>query len=198
MAFVTAPDFAIKSIQWNLSRPAQVNMSTWTGKRTVVSDPWHGRWTAKIDLVTIVGEANVLAMRAFFAKVKGSINTFRVFAVEKPQNSNSGVTLSAAPAAGATTVSITGAATTLKAGQFFTLDGQLCLCTIDQAGAVLTFEPPLRKASTIGTKVVTARPYALVYMSSQDMGYGVDPGQVYSISFAVEEAILETDGTVPE
>jgi hypothetical protein len=196
--FIPAPALPIKSIRWDLDQPGQVNMSAWTGRRSVMADPWHGRWSARVELAPIVGEANVRAVRSFLARCRGSLNTFRLYASEGPQNGNGGVTLAADVAAGARTMTIAGAATPLLDGQFVTLNGQLLQLVADQAGATLTFEPMLRAAATTGTVVVTSRPYALVYMTSSSNGWSVDPGQVYGLSFDVAEAVLEADGTVPE
>ena len=198
MAFITAPTLKIRSIQWTLDRPAQANVSQWTGRRTLIANPWHGKWSAKVELSPLVSEANVRAVRSFLARCKGSLNTFRMFATETAQNANSGVTVTSTVAAGVTSFAISGAATTLKDGQFVTVNGQLLQLTADQSGTTLTFEPPLRQQATAATKVVTSRPYDLVYMTNSQSGWGVGAGQLYSIGFEVEEAILETDGTAPE
>jgi hypothetical protein len=198
MGFITAPALKIKSIQWTLARPAQVNVSAWTGRRTVISDPWHGKWSARVELAAIVGEANVRAVRSFLARCRGTLNTFRLYATENAQNANLGVTVGSTAAAGATSMSLAGFSSSLLDGQFVTINGQLLQVIADQSGALITFEPPLRQQATAGTAVVTSRPYALVYMSSASLGWSADVGQLYGISFEVEEAILESDGTVPE
>jgi hypothetical protein len=66
----------IRRVSWSLDRPAQVNRSAYTGARRVVANPWHGKWSARVELSTIVGEGNVRPWRAFLAKLKGQINTF--------------------------------------------------------------------------------------------------------------------------
>lgn len=87
MAIIPMPaSVRIKTIEWLLSRPAQVNRSHWTGRDQVVADPWHGRWSAEAELAPIVGAAGMLAWRSFLAKVKGRINPFRLVAVEAPQH----------------------------------------------------------------------------------------------------------------
>jgi hypothetical protein len=200
MAFITAPAFKIKSVSWSLDRPSQSNVSSWTGRRQVLTNPWHGKWSAKVELAPIVGEANVLAMRSFLARCRGSVNTFRLYATEGAQNANGGVTVFATAPAGNAAIQLTGYASRLLEGQFFTVNGQLCLCTADQdtGTSIVTFEPPLRQPAAAGTPVVTSRPYALVYLSSSTAGWDVGAGQVYGISFTVDEAILEADGAAPE
>lgn len=137
-------------------------------------------------------------VRAFFAKARGAINTFRIPATAGKQNSNGGVTASAIAAAGATTMNITGEDTDMLAGQFVTVNGQLLQLTEDQSGATLTFEPPLRAQVAAGTRVVTSEPYALVHMAESAVTWVTEIGGIHAASFAVEEAILETDGAAPE
>lgn len=188
----------IRHVEWSLDRPAQVNRSPYTAKRTVVAEPWHGLWRGKVELAPIIGETNFRPWRAFLAKLQGQINTFQLPATEGPQNSNVGVTVSSTAAQGAKTMSISGAATPLLAGQYFTVNHQLCCCTADQSGAVLSFEPPLRQQATAGTVVVTSRPYALVALDDSAFAWSVDPGTLYGLQFGVEEVILEPGGSVPE
>lgn len=197
MSYVTAPDFRIKQIEWSIDRPAQVNRSDWTGKRTVVANPWHGKWRARAELAAVQGEAGVRALRAFLVSLKGAINTFRLYATIEAQNANTGVTVNTTAAAGATSLVITGASTAMLVGQYFTVNGQLC-CITGVSGSTLTFEPPLRVSATSTTKVVTSRPYALVCMTDSRVGWSIGQARMHSISIDVEEAILETDGTVPE
>jgi hypothetical protein len=198
MAFVATPDLPIREIQWTLDQPAQSNVSAFTGKRTVMAQPWHAKWSAHVDLATQQGDEGFRALRSFFIRLRGSTNTFRLYASAGPQNANTGVTLAADAAAAATSITITGAATPLLDGQFFTLNGQLCCCTADQAGSALSFLPPLRTAATAGTTVVTSRPYALVYLANSPLAWSVAQWRRFGLSFDAEEAILETDGTAPE
>lgn len=198
MAYITAPDFALRSVNWSLDRPAQNNMSSWTGKRTVVANPWHGKWRARVELATVQGEDKVRSLRSFLARCKGQVNTFRLYATAGAQNSNKDVLSASAAAQGATSMTISGADTTLLDGQMVTVNGQLLVLTADQSGSTITFEPPLRKAVSAGTTVVTSRPYALVYMANSQQGYSIEPWRLFGSSFEVEEAILEPDGTPPE
>lgn len=198
MAFVIAPDFPIKSVTWSLDTPSQSNTSAWTGTRTVVTNPWHGKWSAHVELATQQGEDEFRSYRSFLVRCQGSLGTFRLYATAGAQNSNFDVLAAASVAAAATTMTIYGETTPLLDGQFFTINGQLCCCTADQSGSTLTFEPPLRQAVTAGTVVVTSRPYALVYLSDSKFSWQVAPWRQYGLAFDVEEAILETDDTAPE
>lgn len=198
MAYVTAPDFPIREIDWSVDSPSQDNISGWTGTRVTVTDPWHTKHSATVTLGTLQGDDNFRLIRSFLYRTRGTINTFRIYATAGAQNANTGVTLSADAAAAASSITITGAATSLLEGQYFTLNGQLCCCTADQSGSTLTFEPPLRAAATSGTIVVTSRPYALVSLTSSQRRWSVAEWRRFGVTFEVAEAILETDGTAPE
>lgn len=197
MAFIVAPDFRIRSANWSLSRPSQINTSGWTGRRTVTAEPWHGKWRAEIELAPLTG-ADARSMRSFLARCLGTINTFRLYATAEKQNDNVDVVVASLAAAGARSMMISGAATALLDGEFVTVNGQFLQLTGFQSGSEITFEPPLRQQATAGTRVVTSMPYALVHLAEAVTGWSVEPGLIYGMSFTVEEAILEADGTVPE
>lgn len=197
MAVISLPaSVRIANINWALDRPAQLNRSQWTGKEQVIADPWHGRWTAEAELAPVVGEANVLAWRAFLAALKGRVNTFRLPAVEKDQAANDSVSVSILAAAGATTINSGGwgvsTANVMLAGQMFTLNDQLCVLTANASSnasgfADLTFQPPLRAGATVNTPIIVRKPTALVALASSTAGWSVDRGQVYGIKLNVEE-----------
>lgn len=75
-----------KKVSWSLDRPAQVNRSAWTGRRQVIANPWHGKWSASVELVPIIGEPAVRLWRAFLARLKGQVNSFELPATEGPQH----------------------------------------------------------------------------------------------------------------
>src|SRR4051812_26519175 len=100
MATFNWPGLGIKSIGWTLDQPAQVNSSQWTGKRSVMANPWHGKWTARVELSTKQGDAAFRAARAFFTQLKGQVSTFHLPAVEQAQNANTGVTVNTTAAQG--------------------------------------------------------------------------------------------------
>lgn len=180
MATISFPAAAkIRSIRWELERPAQVHTSGYTGRRVVVADPWHGRWRATFELAPIVGQDNFLAWRAFMAALRGQINTFRLPATEKPQNGSGLVTVSGA--AGATTITL-GAA--VAAGDFITVNNQMVVATT--SGSSPTIEPALRVAASGSAEI--GNPYCLVSMSDPRVGWSVEPGQLYGAAFSVEEA----------
>lgn len=324
----------IRRVEWRLDRPGQANVSAWTGKRTVVSNPWHGKWSAQVELAPIIGEANVRAWRATLAKLKGVINTLQLPATEGPQHAGGSPGIAANAAQGATSLTLTAGSTygpelvsngtfdsattgwafgagcsgeissqrlvltcttasstaqsatqtitgltigqtyqitvgfmaasngnfarfrlvgqsatkdlstgssqtitftatatsavlelaiatasawnsvlgatatfdnvsikqvtatavpPLTAGMLTTVvlpsgNAQLLMLTADVAANAISFEPPLREAVTTSNTIETANPYAQVALSDSQFGWSVDPGTLYNLGFAVEEA----------
>jgi hypothetical protein len=131
MAFITAPDFGIASIDWTLDRPAQINMSPYDGVRTAVANPWHAKWRASVTLATLQGDSQFRTIRSFIARCRGSISTFRLYAGEAAQNANFGVSVASTAAQGATTMTLAGYTTPLLDGQMVTVNGQLLVLTAD-------------------------------------------------------------------
>lgn len=194
MAFVVAPSLPIKAITWTLKQQRQINIGAYNGVRSVASNPWFGQWKASVTLAQQQGDSAFATFLTFIAALNGSAGVFRLYATTGPQNSNTNVTLTANAAQGATTVALS---TPMAPGQYITINGQLLL--LSNGGSGVTFTPPLRRAATAGTPVVTSRPYALVYLANPDQAWSISPYRLFDMSFDVTEAILETDGvTVPE
>jgi hypothetical protein len=197
MAIVALPaGVRIASASWTLDRPAQVHLSAYTGRRKVMADPWHARWSAEIELAPVVGEAHILAWRAFLAALRGQVNSFRLPAAEQEQSAASPLT-NGPQVAGSIEIATRAwppSATALKAGQMFTLSDQLCIVKVDAVSdtfgnAQIQFEPPLRTGAADGQALVVGRPTALVSLTSSSAGWSVGPGQLYGARFSVEEAI---------
>lgn len=179
------------SVAWQLDRPAQVNVSGYTGRRQIVANPWHGKWSAKVELAPIVGENNMLQWRAFLAALKGQINTFHLPASEGPQHNGTFHTTGGAVSAGATAMTLNGSPT-MTAGMMVTFvypsgNKQLAVLT-SVSGTSVTFEPPLREALPSGWGVETKDPYAHVALTSSTAGWTAGKGKVYGIMLDVEEA----------
>ena len=201
MATFNWPGFGIATIAPTLDQPAQVNRSAYTGVRAVASNPWHGKWSFKVQLATKQGDANFRAIRAFFTGLQGPINNFHLPAVEQAQNANSGVTLSAAASQGAISLALTGVGTALVAGNMVTIAGQLLsltsVGTLSGSAQTINFQPALRAAAASGASVETAKPYALVALTGSGVSWNVAQWRQYGLMFDVEEAIGDTDGASP-
>lgn len=196
MAVIPTPAaLKIRGIAWRLFSPAQVNRSAWTGRRQVVTQPGHARWTAEAE-IALLAEADAFAMRAFMMKLKGQINTFRLEAVEQDQTTVTSLTVSGGASGGATSVTTSASwpasTTVLRAGQMLTINDQLLALTSDvvsnaTGGSTMTFEPPLRMAAAAGAPIEVRRPTALVALSEPEIGWAVELGPHYSFALSVEE-----------
>lgn len=196
MAVIAFPALPIRSIEWELDRPAQINSSQWTGTDQVDPKTWLGRWSCTAELVPIAGEAGIRAWRSFVAGMKGSVNTTRLIAVEAAQHDFAyGQPSAATAAAGATSLGYTGwvaGTTALLDGHMITVNEQLLIlradATTDGSGAgTFTFEPPLRKAVVAGTQINTRFPYALVAFTESRQGWSAGPGRIYGAGFSAKE-----------
>lgn len=192
MSIITLPaTMRLKSIQWTLDRPAQVNRQPYTGSRRVVTNPWHGKWSAQCQFAPVIGEANFRQWQAFFALLKGQVNTFLLPATETAQGV-ADTTVTSGAAQGGTTL-VMAAARTVTAGMKAALtlpsgNRQLVMITVASSGTTLTFEPPLREGMAVGAAVALANPVCHVALADSAFSYTADAGQLYNISFSAEEA----------
>lgn len=185
MAVIAWPDGVnIRAIEWVLDRPAQINRSDYTGARRVTANPWHGKWSAKLEIAPIVGEQNIWKFKAFLAALRGPVNTFRLPATYGAQSGLPAATVTTTAAKGAVTMSLTGVQ--MQAGQMATVNDQL-LQIISVADAAITFEPPLRAQATSGTAVEVGNPTCLVSLVDSAVALSAEPGVIYSAAFDVEE-----------
>lgn len=189
MALITLPpEFHIAHLEWALDRPAQINRSPYSGKRTAVANPWHGLWYFHVELAALT-EAQTRALRAFIGLLLGSLNTF-LLPVRTDSNTAAATTASAA-AQNAIQLTL-GSAAGLASGMFATVtlasgNRQLLLLTQAPAGNVITFQPPLREAVGGGATVEIGNPTCQVAMRESRIGGSVDLGPVNNFSFDVEE-----------
>ena len=193
MSIIALPSaLRLRHFELELDRPAQANVSAYTGARKVVANPWHGKWRAKVDFAFIQGEASFRPWRAFFALLKGQVNTFQLLTTEGAQHGGSNPTLTSNAAQGATTAVLTGAAA-LTAGMYATFplpsgNKQMVMLTLDISGSTITFEPPLREAVASSTTIETMNPYVLVALADSRVRYTLDPARLYNVSLDLEEA----------
>lgn len=189
MAIVAIPDaLHVRGYGWELDRPAQINRSAYTGKRQVAANPWHGKWTAKVEFAPCVGEQSIRALRAFAASLRGAVNSFRLPATEGQQRGLQASVAASAAAQGATALSVTG--TYLRPGHLVTVNDQLLVVvtsTPASTGCTITFEPNLRAAVASGASLNVSNPTCLVALSASSIGWSVELGPVYGLSLDVEE-----------
>lgn len=196
MAVISVPaEVLYRSIGWKLDRPAQVHGSAYTAKRTVVANPWHGKWYATVEMPPAVDATVIRKRRSFLTKLKGQTNTFNLLVSEPDQHSGSTPTASAIATAGATSIVLASPPAGLVEGMLATVslpsgNKQMVMLTENLSGSTITFQPPLREAIAIGAAVETKKPYAQVALADSAFGWDSEGGIIYGpISFDVEEAI---------
>lgn len=185
--------------QLDLSSPAQVNRSSWTGRRKVIGLAGAETWNGRVAIAFIATEADERQWRAFLFALKGPANWFRW---PLPRNHHIGPRPTVATGAGdGYTLPLTGMqpnARILLAGQFITVplpsghSRAVCL-TADlvadgSGGATAQFQPALNEVPTTGATVETVAPFIPVAPVEPFMGLSTSQG-VSGTGFAVEEAI---------
>jgi hypothetical protein len=141
--------------EWSLVSNTQTFTSPLSGAIQTVEIP-GARWTVSFSL-TAMDAADAALWRAFTAKLRGQAGRFYLWNMARPIARGIGTgtpVVSGAGQSGATlvtsgwTISTTGI---LKAGDFFSVNGELKLLVADANSdgsgvATLTFEPPLRSS----------------------------------------------------
>lgn len=200
MTEITVPnadDLLLDSLR--LRAPAQVNRSTWTGRRKVIGLAGTEVWTGKATIDLITTEEQERPWRAFLFSLEGPVNWFRW---RLPCNRHVGNKPTvAAGASDGYTLPLTGGqpnARILRAGQYMTVPlpsghaRAVCLTAdlqFDASGnATASFKPALNETPTLGVTVETADPY--IPMSLVDPEQGLESADgVSGAVFDVEEAL---------
>ena len=177
IAFPTLSLSAPAAVEWGLRANTQVFTSPLNGSVQTLELP-GARWAGSFTWQTLE-EADATLLQAFLVKLRGQANRFTLHPYHRPVPRGtialSAVTLTSAVAALATTCSLTGcgAGGTLKAGDYFSVAGELKMAvadaTADGAGviATATFEPPVRASAgwSGGAAVTTNKPTATFMLS---------------------------------
>lgn len=183
-----------QSMAWKLIQPTQVNISSWTGGRQVLSS---GRawWECQYSLPPIVGTENFDSWRAFLGAAHGATNDFQVPVDPTAQSSLTNTVL--VNGAGQTGRSIAtdgwpNSTTVLYGGQYVTIANQLLQLTQNVTSngsgqATLTFAQNVRAAPADNAPVEYKNPYALMYLVD-DAQWSVEAGYVYNLSLNLRES----------
>ena len=181
-------------IAWSLRQPSISSRSEWSGARRTTILPQAPRWTAKVKLPTITGEAKVLPWRAALARLQGRANAFRLIACERPQLREApSIVVNGAGQSG-TSLSTRGwpEGVYVLPGMFVTHRDRLHqiveVSATSGATRTLTLLPYLSAATVDGERVEVLRPYGLMSLLSDEAGWMVGVGQRYDIGFDCEEA----------
>lgn len=195
MATITFPSSPKPAtMAWRLVQPAQQNVSAWTGARQVLPSG-RGWWECSMTLPPIVGDASVNAWRAFFGAAQGATNDFRVPVSPIAQSAATATArVNGASQTGRSLVTDgwPPSTTVLSGGQFVTINNQLLQLTSnvtsDASGnATISFAPSIRVSPADNTVIEYKNPYCLMFFTD-DPGYSVEPGLVYSLSFSLRES----------
>jgi hypothetical protein len=190
------PGIRIKRIIWDVDQPAQINESRWTGDERVMAEPWFMRWSGQLELTPIIGEAASLAYQAFLLDLKGRVNTFRLPAVEGPQlDGNLSLFVLGGAPKGATSLQIYNLPfNTLVArrGMKLTINDQLLMLRNDLVSngsghATAQLGTYLRMAAPHSTPVELRDPTLLAALAQSNVGWEVEPGQIYGVRLAFRE-----------
>jgi hypothetical protein len=197
MTIITLPSAArIRRVEWTGEWPAQVNRSDWTKRRQVVTQPGPFMWSASCELVVKIGEADMLDIEAFLIDLEGPVNSFRLKACENAQAPAGFAPIVDGGGQSGRTIALRGGTpgVTLRRGHKFTVNDQLLVimapATFGLDGkATLSFKPSLRVSPADGTAVEARWPTALVSITGSQVGWSVDPGELYQAkALALEEA----------
>lgn len=194
----TCPPIIGRNLRAN--RPAQVNRSEWTNRRKVAVVAAATMWTAEVGPIEVHTDEHFWTWSAFFAKLAGKANTFRLPVLAKAQLTGVTVRVNGGGQTGASLITDGWGSTGLKAGQFVTVADQLFVLTADatpSAGAVtLSLDRPLWAAPADNAVVTVDFPTALMFMSDDSSGWqdSTAPWDASGegrriISFVCEEAV---------
>lgn len=183
----------------DLSSPAQVNRSTWSGRRKVIGLAGVETWQGSVSISSIATEQDERQWRAFLFALKGPQNWFRYLL---PCAQHVGAKPRVGASAGnAYTLPLTGMQANtpiLLAGQFMTVplpsghSRAVCLTanlTSNGSGnATATFEPALNEIPALNALVETLDPFIPMAPTTPLVGLSTSQG-VSGTSLDVEESM---------
>ena len=200
MATLTPPSifYQVQRCQWTLSTNQRVSAAPFGGSEQAV-DLLNDRWLCSLALPPN-SQANAAQLEAFIAAMRGQTNTINLYHLMRPAprgTMRGTLTLSAAAAQGAASLSITGGAgqagTTLLAGDMLGVGGLLLMVAADAtangSGVItVTLANRLRTAQSISAAVTWNQPTAPMRLL-QNSGVPYQPGFAGGISLDFAEAI---------
>lgn len=183
-------------VEWKPRQPSQMNRSEFTGATRSTILATAPFWAASVSYPIIVGEAAFRPWRSALMRLQGRANAFRLDAVENDQVRLLQSVVVDGPAQQGYTLATRGwqAGVYLRDGMFVTVGEDLLQVVGDTAIAgadgklVLQLMPHIPAAVADGVAVETRRPWALMRMATDQQGWSVDVGQLYSIAFDCEQA----------
>lgn len=181
-----------------LVSPAQVNRSSWTGRRKVIGMPGVEMWRGRLTIDSIATEEAERAWRKFLFALGGPQNWFR-WPLPCQTHIGAKPTVGAGASNGYSLplVGMQPGARILKAGQFLTValpstyNRTVCLTAdlrADASGnATAQFRPALNELPAEGAAVETTDPYIAMSPTATELGFATSQG-ISAASIDVEEA----------
>ena len=168
-AFPTLTQQAPMALEWALQSNTQTFTSPLNGTVQTLELP-GARWRASFTYQNL-SDADAATLQAFLTKLRGQANRFTLynFARKRPNGLAYGTPLVNGGSQTGTTLLTKGWAINamgiLKAGDFFSVNGELKMCVADcdsdsTGYATVTFEPPLRASPANNSSITTTQPTA--------------------------------------
>lgn len=201
MAIITLPSCpSIIGRNLRFNAPTMVNRSEWTNRRKAVGLAAAPMWFADVTPFDLEKEEEFWTWNAFFGKVQGRLNSFRLPVVSKAQIAGLTVRVNGGAQTGFSLATDGWGSTGLKAGQYVTVNDQLLRLTANatpaSGAATLTFDRWLWAAPADDALVTVDVPTCLMTMADdstqiKDDTTPWDPAGDgrWTIAFSCEEAI---------
>lgn len=195
IAWPTLTRSAPRAIDWSLQSNTVGFSSPLSGATQTVEFP-GARWKVSF-MVENLTEADAATLQAFLLRLRGRSGRFTLhnFARPAPRGTIAGTPLVKGAGQTGTTLAIDGvtAGTTLLAGDYFAVNGELKMvvadATADGTGQMtLTFEPPLRAAPADNAAITTDKPTATFMLTDDEAKWSVQPGKFSSFPIDAIEA----------
>ena len=198
MALITMPSSpAFQKSEWGIRRAVAVSESPFTGKQQTYKYA-KACWYATLSLPPMKRE-QAAAWQAFFMKLEGRANTFLLNDPDAKTvtggSAPSSVSVSAAAAIGATSVSLTiGSGKKINVGSYIQFgtgsDSRLHMVVDDNTGdGAVTVQPPLKTALTTSTAVDITSAKGVFRMDSNDLTWSANELSIYGITFSCMEVV---------
>lgn len=180
-------------VTWKLRQPSQANRSEFTGTRRVTILAEAPRYSAAVKYPPIVGREAFRPWRVALASLQGRAGTFHLAAGEGPQQGVGQPVVDGAGQIG-TTLRIRGCfrSGVARAGWSLSVGGRLheivTAGVADADGKLTVSVVPYIAGLPDGEPIEMVRPFGLMSLSDDEVGWTVSAGQKYEIAFNCEEA----------
>ena len=188
-AFPTLTRAAPQTLEWGIVWNTQVMSSPLTQGVRTIEIP-GARWQAVIGYRGLE-ESDAAILQAWLMQLRGRVNyaSLAPWQRAEPRGTIAGTPLVNGASQTGATLNIDGctAGTTLKAGDFFSVGGELKMVTADATAngsgeMAVSFEPPLRASPADNAAITTSNPTASFILSADDLRWSVVRGKFTDVS----------------